>query len=202
MKTTIIKTFVVLACMTLGISNVAKCQIYSSEDCFYASVGSSSVSYVVKFEYSTDRVWIKSVGHSTVRQNLAKDKNYYENETWTDGQNSVEMYEYVPSMSTSQREVYKRTNKVAIYSEQCAYNSLCSACCPGSPWTPSRACGRHGYKDGDSYYVAFSKDKSSYYRWYVSASDVDGNIRGKQTYTRILKEDLLPKAANYDFLNE
>jgi hypothetical protein len=205
MKKTIIKAFVVLACMTVGITNVVRCQIYSNEDCFYASAGSSYVSYVVKFEYSTDRVWIKSVSHSTVRRNLAQNRDFYEEETWTDGKNSVNMYEYDRSMSTSTREVYKRVTKIAIYDPNCrvAQASWGVNGCKvfGFNGTPT-GCGAHGYKDGDTYYVAFSKDKSSYYSWRVSANDVDGTIRNKSTYTRIPKEDLLPKAANYDFLNE
>lgn len=195
-----LKTSFLLVCMTFGFINVVRGQIYESEACFYASAGSNSVSQIVCFEGSRDIVWVKTCGFS--RQKLAESKNYYENEEWHDGQNCVHKYEYDRYMSTSQRVVYKRVEKVAIYSAQCANMSLCSACCPGTAWTSTRSCGRHGYKDGDTYYVAFSRDKSSFIYWRVSSTDVDKEPRNKKTYTRIPKEDLLPKAANYDFLNE
>lgn len=190
-----IKLSVVLVCMTLGFTNVVKGQIYESEACFYASAGSNSVSQMVRFEGSRNLVWVKTCGFS--RQNLAKSRNYYENETWTDGQNCVNKYEYDYSLSTSQRVVYKYTKRVAIN------NALgCIYCCVSFNNPLGLGCGRHGYKDGDTYYVAFSRDKSSFIYWYVKSSDVDKEARGKCTYTRIPKEDLLPKAANYDFLNE
>ena len=197
MKTTIIKIGIVLSCMMMGFAPIAKGQIYSSEDCFYAEAGSSNVSYAVKFQGS--KVWVKRVYHSTVRENLAKTSNYYENEVWTDGKDNVDMYEYDPSMSTSQREVYKRTYKRAIYDGNC---QLCRQNLFGFYYGPIPGCGRHGYKVVTNYYVAFSKDKSSFIWWFVNEDDVDKQVKGKTTYTRVPKEDLLPKATNYDFLNE
>lgn len=199
-----IKLLVVLACMTLGFANAANSQIYESEACFYASAGSSSVSRIVRFEGPQDRVWVKTCGFS--RQKLAESEYYYENETWTDGKDCAQMYEYDYSMSTSQRVVYKRVEKIAIHSYDCANlrgygrTDVCEFF--GSFGNSPRGCGRHGYKDGDTYYVAFSKDLSSFIYWRVRASDVDKQPTNKQTFTRVPKEDLLPKAANYDFLNE
>ncbi|MBR1784798.1 MAG: hypothetical protein IJ760_05110 [Bacteroidales bacterium] len=196
---TISKTAIVLTFITLGITNVAKGQIYESEACFYSQAGSSSVSRIVRFEGSRKLVWVKTYFN---RDKLAESKYYYENESWTDGKDQVQMYEYDYSMSTSQRVVYKRVEKRKIHDWQCAYcqystNFSCLNC-------PSIGigCGRHGYEDGDKYYVAFSKDKSSFIYWREAKSDIDKTPRDKTTYTRVPKKDLLPKAANYDFLNE
>lgn len=174
--------------MTLGFSWTAKGQIYSSEDCFYARAGSSSVSYVVKFEYLEDRAWLKSVSHSTVRSNLAKSKDYYENEVWTDGRNSVTMWQYDSQKSTSSREVYYRKK----YTQQT--NMFGQPYDMYGNYLPSV---HSGYE-----YVAFSKDMSSFIRWSEPLNNYEGKINNKTTYTRIPKENLLPKAANYDFLDD
>ena len=182
--------WLVVFCMALGFATVAKAQIYSSEDCFYSREGSSSVEYVVKFE--GNRVWLKSVSHSTVRSNLAKSKNFYEDEVWTDGQNSVTMYEYDSRRSTSAREVYKKVEKRAIRSGMCLN-------CYADPF--GRGCGSHGYEIIGTNYVAFSKDKSSFIKWYEKKDNYDGNIENRADYSRVPKEDLLPKAVNDDFLH-
>lgn len=202
MKKTNIKTIIVFICTTFGIANMAEGQIYEDEACFYAPAGSSSVSRIVRFEGSRDLVWVKN-GFN--RNKLAESKYYYENESWTDGKNGVNMYEYDYSMSTSQRVVYKRVEKIAIHSSSCAnlrgYGRT-DVCEFLNAFGAPRGCGRHGYKDGDTYYVAFSKDKSSFIYWREAKNDIDKTPRDKTTYTRVPKEDLLPKAANYDFLNE
>lgn len=191
MKKLNIKMMVMLACMTFGLANVAKAQIYSSEDCFYAQEGSSSVSYVVKFEYSKDRVWLKSVSSSTVKKNLAKSEDFYENEIWTDGKNSVTMYEYDYQKSTSSREVYKRQGTTTYD----VWNSNGQKAPFDSPgWTHKET-----VKNNKIHYVAFSTDSniSSFIKWY----EYEGDIREKRCYSRVPKEDLLPKATNYDFLD-
>lgn len=185
-----IKYLVVLVCMTLGLANVAKAQIYSSEDCFYSKEGSSSVQYVVKFEYAQDRAWLKSVSHSTVRTNLAKSEDFYENETWTDGKNGVTMYEYDSYRSTSAREVYKREGTRTVYYS--CYGTV-------MPYLPSNGYSRQE-KNGSFDYIAFSKDKSSFIKWHEPKNNYDGKIEGRKDYSRVPKEDLLPKAVNDDFL--
>ena len=196
-----IKLSVVLVCMTVGLANVVKGQIYESEACFYANAGSGSVSTIVRFEGSRNLVWVKTCGFS--RQNLAKSRNYYENETWTDGKYCVNKYEYDYSLSTSQREVYKRVPQEAIFATPNAFGGPLTCGCYISYTGKPVSCGKHGFRDGNTiYYVAFSKDKSSYIEWHIIKSDVDKIPQNKTTYTRVPKEDLLPKAANYDFLNE
>lgn len=195
--------WLVVLCITIGFVNVAKAQIYSSEDCFYSSAGSSSVSYVVKFE--GNRVWLKSVSHSTVRSNLAKSKDFYENQVWTDGKDGVQMYEYDYYKSTSSREVYKRVDKKAIFSYDCWWQNGgdrgVGNCRASFGSFPSQGCGKHGYTELGTVYVAFSKDKSSIIKWYEKKDNYDGNIKTTD-YTRVPKADLLPKAVNYDFLND
>ena len=189
------KTAIVLVFIASGITSVAKGQIYESEACFYSQAGSSSVSRIVRFEGSRNLVWVKTCFN---RNKLAESKYYYENESWTDGKDGATMYKYDYSMSTSQRVVYKRVEKRAIYDGGCLG---CHRFTTFGIWVEF-GCGRHGYEDGDSYYVAFSKDKSSFIYWFEAKGDIDKTPRDKTTYTRVSKEDLLPKAANYDFLNE
>ncbi len=50
-------------------------------------------------------------------------------------------------------------------------------------------------------YIAFSKDKSSFIMWFEEDDNLDGVILEKREYKRVPKEELLPKAVNYDFLN-
>lgn len=190
--------WLVVLCMVLGFATIAKAQIYSSEDCFYSKEGSSSVEYVVKFDYSNDRVWLKKVSHSTVRKNLAKSEDFYEDEVWTDGKNSVEMFEYDSDRSTSAREVYKRADYTNIIDPNCAY---CRARNWGSSWPTS--CGAHGKKVIRYDYVAFSTDHNipSFIRWYEPKDNYDGQIKNRVDYSRVPKEDLLPKAVNDDFLH-
>ena len=179
--------WVLLLCMAFGIANVAKTQIYSSEECYYSQEGSSSVSYVVKF--NGNDVWLKSTSHSTVRSNLAKSKDFYKNEVWTEGKNSVEVYDYDYDRSTSVREVYKQEKKQAIWAQ-----------CPYCNWSTHTGCGRHGYTLIGYNYVAFSKDKSSFIKWYEKKNNYDGNINNRKDYSRVPKKDLLPKAVDDIFL--
>lgn len=174
--------WLVVLCMTMGLVSVAKAQIYSSENCFYSKAGSSSVSYVVKFESS--KVWLKYVDHSTVRKNLSTSENFYENEVWS-VENRCDEYEYDYQKSTSSKVVYKSKEK---------------------DYWGDIVGGGFGYFGRFSHsgyaYVAFSKDKSSFIRWREEENDYDGKIQDRRDYTRVPKEDLLPKAANYDFLND
>lgn len=55
----------------------------------------------------------------------------------------------------------------------------------------------YGYR-----YYAISKDKSSIITWFEDDNNLDGVIREKNEYYRVPKEEFLPKAVNYDFLNE
>ena len=129
----------------------------------------------------------------------AKSPEYYEN-AWS----ADEEYEYDPMKSTSARDVYFKRD--IYYTIERIWPS----------W-PSRTY----YVFSDDYYlnysnndykieatkpvhryVAFSKDKSSIIMWFEKDDNLDGQIFGIKNYYRVPKEDLLPKAVNYDFLNE
>ena len=181
-----------LTLLLLGFTKGAWSQIYSSENCFYSKAGRSEVEYVVKFESS--KVWLKYViNHYTLRENLSKSENFYENEVWRDGNDNAEMYEYDYQKSTSSRVVYKREDK------HNRWDINCIRC--RDPFLPG-GCGAHGIEVRGYYYVAFSKDKSSFISWYEKKDDYNGEIQYRKDYTRVPKEDLLPKAANSDFLND
>lgn len=51
-------------------------------------------------------------------------------------------------------------------------------------------------------YIAISKDKSSSIMWFEEDENLDGQILEKRNSYRVPKEELLPKAVNYDFLNK
>ena len=115
----------------------------------------------------------RQVSSQTMSPNYIKYKN-----AWT----ADEKYEYAPMKSTSARDVYfKRGTRIYKYKE--------------SGWDREKTI--QGYR-----YVAFSKDKSSIIMWFEDDENLDGQIFEKRTYYRVPKEDLLPKAVNYDFLNE
>lgn len=174
------------------LTTTAFAQIYNyGDDCFYAKAGSSECSYVVKFEGSKGRIWLKSVSHSTVRSNLNKDKKFYENQVWTDGKESAYMYEYDRSKSTYKVEVYKR--KSMAQTER--LNQWGTAY---DPYT-GRHLGWDSYQNGWNY-VAVAKDKSSIIMWFEKLNNYTGDVSNKTEYSRIPKEDLLPKSVNYDFL--
>ena len=56
-------------------------------------------------------------------------------------------------------------------------------------------------KTGAFNYVAFSKDKSTFIKWYEPKDNYDGTIQNRNDYSRVPKEDLLPKVVNDDFLH-
>lgn len=187
-----IKYLVVLLCMTLGLANAAMAQIYSSECCFYAEEGFSDVRYVIKFDYSEDRLWIKTAGgSSTVRKNLARTEDFYEDLVYKDNTSyGEEKFEYDSYRSTSANEVYKRERKVTRY-----YNSIgweVYSYVPG---------GRTEVVVKSIDYVAISKDKMTLIKWTEPKDNYEGKTQNMKYYKLIPKEDLLPKAVNYDFLD-
>lgn len=175
-----IKYLVVLVCMTLGLANVAKAQIYSNEVCYYKNTDDGWVS-VVKFDGLNNRVLLASNGDGKITRKLKESLYYFEDdEEWRAGIRNKELkgtsdglyksvsfyiYEYDNELSTSNRDVYKNR-----------------------------------YKDSDNCYnyryIAFSKDKQTAIHW--------ARFRENQRsyHIRVSKEDLLPKNVVPDFLNE
>lgn len=150
----------------------------------------------------------------------AKSPDYYEN-AWT----ADEKYEYDPMKSTSARDVYFKRDKLyevhfhknsgyITHEMTYAYDDddiLLSKdyardliehlqyrdiyCINGVCYEKIKT--MQGYR-----YIAISKDKSSIIMWFEEEENLDGQIFEKRTYYRVPKEDLLPKAVDYDFLNE
>ena len=208
--------WLVVLCMTMGLVSVAKAQIgYSNEDYFYTKIGetASSLRYAVKFR--SDAVWLKEVGYSKVRENLAKSSTYYENEEWTDkgtesyyiwGQGTYgeceRKFTYCPSLSTSTRIVYKRHVEYSYHHPTFgSANAQGGYGCIKEVWDNYYGGGKTiSYKY--DMYVAFSPDKSSFIFWKEKSNNLDGKIDGKETFTSVPKSELLPKAANHEFLND
>lgn len=189
-----IKYLIVLVCMTMGMASIAKAQIYSSEIFYYADTEDSDYMRVVRFEGSSGKVWIHYARKSEIKKKLSQTNNYYENMTWNDkgvgqisGSDKTHAFQYDYEKSTSARAVYKRQN---------VYYNLSLTC----PWCKGgESCGSHGTGIDGFDYVGFSQDKSSYVRW---KEEEPGEICCKQYYSLVDKMGLLPKAANYDFLND
>lgn len=144
----------------------------------------------------------------------AKSADYYKN-AWT----ADEEYQYDPMKSTSARDVY--------FKQDTLYQIIRTTYKSGN-WDHSYTFyiyndrfHKSEYKnydrvyDGVSYsvsysfyemhgirYFAFSKDKSSIIMWFEEDDNLDGVIYNKKETNRIPKEEFLPKAVNYDFLNE
>lgn len=135
----------------------------------------------------------------------AKSPEEYKN-AWT----ANEEYKYDPMKSTSTRDVY--FNRYELLETQYYQKTFYDY-----PDDYGIGKGRNGYylihfQDNPNYeikktmqgyrYIAFSKDKSSFIMWFEEDDNFDGVIHEKREYKRIPKEDLLPKEANYDFLNK
>lgn len=154
----------------------------------------------------------------------AKSPDYYKN-AWT----KDEEYQYDPMKSTSSRDVYfKRDilhqlnhdkgtyfyhrNTLYLYSDDQFYDEYryydgyyYDTNYYNNRYSNSRDSARSIYKKTKSMqgyrYIAFSKDKSSFIMWFEEDNNLDGKILEKREYKLVPKEDLLPKAVNYDFLN-
>ena len=192
MKTRNFKWLVVL-CMTLGFASVAKAQINCNEVYFYAEAGNSEIYDAVKFDYSKNRVLrIKTAGTQHVKNRLAESKNYYENLTASgknegkDGDDSFSEYKYDAQKSTSSKIVYRKTESYIVYPTNAV----------GLPIYTLPATTKNSYA-----YLEFSTDPniSSFILRYEND---DHKTSTPRYYTRVPKEDLLPKSTNYDFLND
>lgn len=169
MKKTIIKAFVVLACMTLGVSNVpAQTTLF-----FQCEDDNCKNNDITIIETKSNSIIVITTRHGMwqVKNNLKKDPLYYENGEWKSKFLSPKEYEYDSYLSTSSRDVYKRYQSPSVYTNNVGM------------WL----------------YYALSKDRTSLIEW----CEQDNGIMCHKFYSiKISKDDLLPKAANYDFLNE
>lgn len=175
MKKTNIKTIIVFICTTFGIANMAVGQSYSNGTFFYKQVNSD---YITIWQFNGKEalfkcsVAIPNDSEKNIRKVLGVDPNAFERSD-SPGNHYVE----------GNIEIGWRT----IHVYMANYRSD----------IPSDS--RSVYKiEGYDYYCAVSYDLSNLVIW----REENGLIKDKRYFTRIPKEDLLPKAANYDFLNE
>lgn len=209
--------FLAILMLVFGFIENVQGQISSSyERLFYTTAGNDakSLRYCAKFE--NGKVWLKSVSYNEVRDKLAESSSYYDNEDWEDngteshyiwGQGSTKQYErcfkYCPSLSTSSRIVYKRHLEYSwTHPMEGSMNISGGFGCIDVQMLGVWGSGGKRFSYKYDMYIAFSPDKSSFIFWKEKANNLDGQIHDKQTFTRVPKSELLPKAVNYDFLNE
>lgn len=176
-----IKYLVVLVCMTLGLANVAKAQIYSNEILFYQRTDKDDI-VIVKFDGGNKRVFIAQLGKQKVQKVLKESINRFEDDEVWEPKYHLRTGGWVPrlrnydyELSNSSKEVYKGITDTEIH----------------------RLYGFNDPSDVGRRY-AFSKDLSSLVFFHL-------DIMKPVYYIRVNKEDLLPQALNpheIDFLNE
>lgn len=176
----ILSLFVALA-MANG---VIKAQLYGNDVFYYVPAGQSisdNTSIYIVF-FSGRRICSSEVKRSTVIYKLSQDPHYYVDEA----RQSLEKGgggKYNSSLSTSSRVVY----------ENDWYGSPQNAGTPSDPW-------RIHQPLLGTYYRAFSKDKSSMIEWRERKNS--GEVENKTYYKLVDLKEILPKAANHDFLYE
>lgn len=204
-------------------SDNSKCCFYVKSQSLYNVKNEDNI-YIIKMDCNHDTVCLRIIDYNTVRSNLAMSQDFYENDRWIvekqynkDEYRSFEEYffnkpdpedinaeefKYNQIKSTSVRDVYfKRDTREQVKHEFAV---------PGKPGWYRPEPGDHGDYSRSYYfdtfhgyrYLAISKDKSSIIIWFEDDENLDGSIHEKENYYRVPKEELLPKAVNYDFLNE
>lgn len=170
--------FVVLACMSFGLSPIAMGQIYSSEYLYYHSDQDDKM-VIIKFEGSTATQRIESSGYtffvneSSVRRRLKQDSRWFERDYNSPEGRGENKYEYCSEESSYEWTVYKHTH----VSSGLGYFNWVTREWENPKYT-------------DYYYLAISRDKKKMKFW--SKSD-------PETYSQVNKDFYLPKD---DFYNE
>lgn len=165
-----IKYLVVLVCISIGISSVAKAQVYSGGTIYYKQTNSNS-DYISIWEFNGRQALYKcrssspTESQSNIKTVMVKSPNAFDDHS-TPGTYKVDggwikviQAEYRPDIPSSDRSVYKV----------------------------------------HSFFVAVSSDLSTMISWTESSNGV---IENKRYFIRIEKDDLLPQAINYDFLDD
>lgn len=175
-----IKFLVVLVCMTLGMADVAKAQIYSNEVCYYRTTYNNAA-YIVKFDGLNNRVIVLWKEHYkfVYKQNqtgLHESMDYFEcEEAWN---NALKHWE----SSGAQNGIYKGNDSFYVY----VYDSQLS--------TSEREVYRGVYFPKTC--LGFSKDKQTVSKYGL------GHESNAQYWIRVSKEDFLPENVVPGFLNE
>lgn len=171
-----IKYLVVLVCMMLGLANVAKAQISSNEVLFFQKIESGGKGAIHIVRLDNGKLHVSTTyTQSSVKRHLSESSSYYDR------------YPYGVESSSFINDYYY------------VYDADMSANYPKIVYQSKRTINKNN--TNRSFY-AFSSDMSSMVYFKTQAS---GEAYGKEYYTRISKEDLLPKAFNsgdYDFLND
>ena len=185
--------FIVLAmCLTC----VVKAQLYGSDVYYYVPAGESITDETIVIPVyfngeniiSYHNVDFNYTRRGIIKQ-LNKDSRYFIDHMKLESEkpNGLWHYKYDSSVSTNSKEVYGKKWRGELQE--------CTTIGPyGLPQIGTY------YPEYGYYYVAFSKDKNSLITWRERKST--GSIENKKYYKRVDVKDLMPKAANRDFLYE
>ena len=175
--------FILAMVMACG---VAKAQLYGSDVYYYIPTGQSITNstsvYVIYFDGR--RCFAHEERRSTIVNKLNEDSRYYINYAKRTLENPDNGINYNASMSTSSRVVYQ-----SEWYGSASFN-----------YDPFSGSGNWNQPVLGYYYKAFSKDKSSMIGWRERKNS--GSVESKTYYKQVDVKDLLPKAANHDFLYE
>ena len=183
--------------MAMCLTGVAKAQLYGSDVYYYVPAGVSITdqTLVIPVYFNGDNIVLdysydcSNYTRKGIIESLNNDSNYLLDKLklWSENPKNSCYYEYNSSMSTSSKEVYERKWK--------------------SDWRTVTIPQPFGFPTVQSvrddlgyYYCAFSHDKNSLITWRERKST--GSIESKKYYKRVDVKDLMPKAANRDFLYE
>lgn len=187
--------------MAMCLTGVAKAQLYGSDVYYYVPAGESITdqTIVIPVYFNGDNIIFcyhfddnnYNYRRSHIIKHLNEDSRYFIDKLklWSENPSNSKYYEYNSSLSTTTREVYEKKwigNTPHTYSTGPVGG-------PPTKWGV--------YYDNLGYmYAGFSKDKNSLIIWRERKST--GSIENKKYYKRVDVKDLMPKAANRDFLYE
>lgn len=174
MKTTIIKAFVVLTCMVMGVTSIARGQVYSNGYYYYHSETSDQM-LIIKFDGRKAimrYVTTCPMNEKSVRLGLKRDPNCYE----IDFTGS-----YTGSLSQYIFEYYSEKRDYTIYTCTYRFNSGVMMTAWGIQPTFTET----------KYYVAVSSDKQTLLYW-------SENSERKAKYIKVDKSHYLPKDDFFD----
>lgn len=161
----------ILIIILVFVTYCANAQMYSSEVLFFIEAGENTTDGTCAIVLCKgEKLYCLYDAVRSVKQNLKKDRNYYENNKgWRQ-----KIFEYDSSRSTSSYHVYTKyypesTTDMIVYMLHSPESYHC---------------------------VAISKDKSIHKSW----TEQEGVSPEPYNYIRVDKSELLPKAMNYDFL--
>lgn len=170
--------------MAMCLTSVAKAQLYGSDVYYYvpAGVNITDGTEIYMFYFDGTDLGCLSRSRKNIIKYLEEDSEHWcdELKRQLEKRTSTSEKKYDSSVSTSSRTVYKG-----------AWLGPMSTYGVGTNW------GTYYPRIGDTYY-AFSNDKESLIIWRERKNSSD--VVDKKYYKRVDVKDLMPKAANRDFL--